>query len=129
MYKIILQFYLQEYAVAFILRNPQIEFGNFIGRMIENIHQHRRRYALFPSMIAKSLAQGMAADMRSMYRIFRSRSYNSIRLRARQGHTAILLRFCVFFFIMQTCALHFPSFSSKTSCQRSASKSLIRSAV
>lgn len=49
--------------IFFILFYTKISLGYSIRRMIIQFHQHGRRCALLPGMIAKSLSQGVAADM------------------------------------------------------------------
>ena len=52
-----------KYLILVILINSKIPFCDLIGRMIIDIHQHGRGHTLLPGVIAKGLAQGMAADM------------------------------------------------------------------
>ena len=52
-----------KYLILVILINSKIPFCDLIGRMVIDIHQHGRGHTLLPGVIAKGLAQGMAADM------------------------------------------------------------------
>ena len=52
---------ISEYFIFFILLDTQVADRDLIGRVIEDLHQHDRRHALFPGMIAEGLAQGMTA--------------------------------------------------------------------
>lgn len=56
-----------ENRISFILTDSQIFFGNGIRGMVINVHQKRRRRALLPGVIAERFAQGMAADVGSVY--------------------------------------------------------------
>lgn len=51
------------YIILVILLDAQIALSDGERGVIENNHDHNRITALFPRMIAKSLAQGMTADM------------------------------------------------------------------
>ena len=50
-------------TVPLVLRNSQITLCDIKRGMIIQIHQKNRRNSLFPCMIAKCFAQGMAADV------------------------------------------------------------------
>ena len=52
-----------KYLILVILINSKIPFCDLIRRMVIDIHQHGRRHTLLPGVIAKGLAQGVAADM------------------------------------------------------------------
>lgn len=52
-----------KYVVFFFLYDSEIAFRDLIGRMVVDHHEHDRGYALFPCVIAKCFAQGVAADV------------------------------------------------------------------
>ena len=56
-----LQVYHQEYLVNIILLNTKLAPGNLVGGMVKDLHQHGRLHALLPCMVAKGLAQAVAA--------------------------------------------------------------------
>lgn len=76
----ILQQNLSEYVVPVILVDAKIAGGDLIGRMVVNIHQHRRRNALFPGVIAECFSQGMAADVVAESAAGGGSAYNAVGL-------------------------------------------------
>ena len=53
--------------------------------MVENVHQEGRRHPLFPCMVAKGFAEGMAAYVGGVQRVHRSFFHNAECLGAAEG--------------------------------------------
>ena len=52
-----------EYVVFFVLDDSEVTFGDLVGGMVVDHHEHDRGNALFPCVIAKCFSQGVAADV------------------------------------------------------------------
>lgn len=81
----ILQQNLSEHIVPVILIDAKIAGGDLIGRMVVDIHQHRRRNTLFPGVIAECFTQGMAADVVAESAAGSGSAYNAVGLMPVQG--------------------------------------------
>ncbi len=60
---LLLQVYLQKYLVDVVLLNPKVALCDLEGGMVEYLHQDGRLHPHLPGMVAKRLAQAVAADI------------------------------------------------------------------